>query len=63
MKQDEILTRKFKGKYSLGRPRLRREFGITVDLTEMWCDGEMGMSRLLCTVRYLHLDTVSLKAL
>jgi hypothetical protein len=32
MKQDDILTYKFKRKLLLGRPRIRREFGMRVDL-------------------------------
>ena len=33
MKQDDILTYKFKGEKSLGKPRVRREIGIKFDLT------------------------------
>jgi hypothetical protein len=59
MKQVEILTCKFKGKKSLGRPRLRSEVGTKFSLTDMWCDG-IDKGSLLCTVVHLHLPEVTI---
>jgi hypothetical protein len=40
------------------RPRLKREFGMAVDLTEMWCGGGMDKGMLLCTIMHHHIHEV-----
>ena len=38
---------------------VRREIGVKVDGTEMWCGGGMDKGRLLCAVMHLHLHEVT----
>jgi hypothetical protein len=59
LKQDEILIYKLKGEKSLGKPRLRREFGMNAYVLGMWCDVGMDKGRLLYTVIYRHLPEVT----
>jgi len=41
------------------KPRLKREFVMTVDLTEMWCGGGMDEGMVLCTVMHHNIHEVT----
>jgi hypothetical protein len=59
MKQDDILTCKFKGEKSLGRPRIGRKVAIKFYVTEILCGSGVDNGSLLSTVVHLHVPQVT----